>query len=105
MKNVKTPTSKSYHEFLIASLQDSKEAASYISALFEEQDPEPELLKLILSNVLEALAKSTLLPEASREHRAKLDEILSQPGSEAIYNLATWLKALGLKLQVVSGVD
>jgi hypothetical protein len=63
MKNVKMPTSKSYHEFLIDSLQDSQEAASYISAFFEEQDPESELLKLVLNHVLEALTKSNTSPE------------------------------------------
>jgi DNA-binding phage protein len=105
MKNVKMPTSKSYHEFLIDSLQDSQEAASYISAFFEEQDPESELLKLVLNHVLEALTKSNTSPETVREQKAKLDEILSQPGSEAIYNLANWLKVLGLKLQVVPESD
>jgi hypothetical protein len=31
-----------------------------------------------------------------------LDKILSQKGSDAIYNLAGWLKELGLKLTVTA---
>lgn len=33
-------------------------------------------------------------------HLKKLDELLSEQGSDAIYSLGTWLKALGLKLTV-----
>lgn len=89
-----------YQDFLISHLKDKNHAAGYIEAVFEEQDPEPELLKLVLSNVAEALSEQNMTPEEAKLHREKLDELLSQQGSEAIYNLGTWLNALGLKLTV-----
>ncbi|MCU0540589.1 MAG: hypothetical protein MUE44_00200 [Oscillatoriaceae cyanobacterium Prado104] len=39
-------------------------------------------------------------PEQYESHLKKLDELLSQEGSNTIYNLGKWLSALGLKLTV-----
>ncbi|MEA5557857.1 helix-turn-helix domain-containing transcriptional regulator [Nodularia spumigena] len=89
-----------YQDFLISHLKDKNRAAGYIEAVFEEQKPEPELLKLALSNVAEALSEQSLTPEQGKLHRNKLDEILLQSGIELIYNLADWLNVLGLKLSV-----
>ncbi|MBD0302391.1 MAG: transcriptional regulator [Tolypothrix sp. T3-bin4] len=101
MKEVKTPTSDSYHNYLIETLRKEPElAAAYITATLEEEDPEPELLKMALSHVAEALGEQNMTPEQAKVHQEKLDELLSQRGSEAIYNLGTWLNALGLKLTV-----
>ena len=101
MKEVKMPTSDSYYNYLIESLRKDPElAAAYITATLEEEDSEPELLKMALSNVAEALGEQNMTPEQAKVHREKLDELLSQHGSEAIYNLGTWLNALGLKLTV-----
>jgi DNA-binding phage protein len=61
-----------YHDFLISHLKDSSYAAGYLEVLFEEQDPESELLKLALSNVAEALGEHNISPEqaiASRTNR------------------------------------
>ena len=66
----------------------------------EEEDDEPELLRLALDNVLQALSSSTMSFDQAELHRQKLDEILSQPGSLAIYGLAIWLNEFGLKLTV-----
>ncbi|GAX39578.1 hypothetical protein NIES4075_05340 [Tolypothrix sp. NIES-4075] len=94
------PKSLPYHDFLISHLKDPSYAAGYIEAILEEEDPEPELLKMALSNVAEALGEQNMTPEQAKVHLEKLDELLSQRGSEAIYNLGTWLNALGLKLTV-----
>ncbi|MGI2902505.1 DNA-binding protein [Tolypothrix sp. VBCCA 56010] len=94
------PKSLPYHDFLISHLKDPSYAAGYIEAILEEEDPEPELLKMALSNVAEALGEQNMTPEQAKVHREKLDELLSQSNSEAIYNLGTWLNALGLKLTV-----
>ncbi|HAG82035.1 MAG TPA: transcriptional regulator [Cyanobacteria bacterium UBA12227] len=90
------PKSVSYHEHRIKFLKNPEAAAAYIEAILEEKDPEPELLRLALSHVAEALTS----PEQTKQHLEKLDELLSKPGSEAIYGLGTWLNALGLKLTV-----
>lgn len=100
MKQEKMPTSDDYHPYLISHLKDPSYAALYIEAILEEEDPEPELLKMALSNVAEALGEQNMTPEQAKIHLEKLDELLSQNGSEAIYNLGTWLNAFGLKLTV-----
>ncbi len=101
MKDVKTPTTSSYQDYLISRLQDPEYAALYLEAHLEEtEDIEPELLQLALDNVLQALSVTRLTAEETAVHRQKLDEILALPGSLAIYGLADWLQGLGLKLTV-----
>ena len=95
-----------YHPFLIESLRKKPElAAAYITATLEEEAPEPELLKRALSDVAEALAQPKMSPEQYELHLKKLDELLSQQGSDVIYNLGTWLNTLGLKLTVAVCTD
>ena len=97
------PTSDSYYDDLILRLKDTSYASLYLETHFEleeGEEPEPELLKLALSHVAEALGEQNMTPEQAKLHREKLDELLSKIGSEAIYNLGTWLNALGLKLTV-----
>jgi DNA-binding phage protein len=101
MKNVKAPTSDSYQDYLISRLKDPTYAALYLEThIEEEEDNEPELLRLALRNVLQALSSSKMTFDQAEFHHQKLDEILSQPGSLAIYGLASWLNELGLKLTV-----
>ena len=92
--------SDSYHPFLISHLKDSSYAALYIEAILEEKDPEPELLQAALSNVAEALGEMKMSESEAQQHREKLEVLLSSPAKLAIYNLAEWLNALGLKLSV-----
>ena len=100
------PKSLPYHPFLIESLRKKPElTAAYITATLEEEEPEPELLKRALSDVAEALGQPKMTPEQYELHLKKLDELLSQQGSDAIYNLGTWLNALGLKLTVAVCTD
>ena len=100
------PKSLPYHPFLIESLRKKPElAAAYITATLEEEEPEPELLKRALTDVAEALGQPKMTPEQYELHLKKLDELLSQQGSEAIYNLGTLLNALGLKLTVAVCTD
>jgi DNA-binding phage protein len=89
-----------YHPFLIESLKNPIDSAMYLEAFFEEENPEAELLKMVLSNVAEALGQSKMSPEQYELHFKTLDELLSKQGSDAIYSLGIWLKALGLKLTV-----
>ena len=96
------PTSDSYHDFLISRLKDRSYAAVYLETHFEEdgEEPSPELLRLALSNVAEALAEQNMTPEQVKLHYKKLDELFAQHGSDVIYSLANWLNELGLKLTV-----
>ena len=100
------PKSLRYHPFLIECLRKKPElAAAYITATLDEEEREPELLKRALSDVAEALGQPKMTPEQYELHLKKLDELLSQQGSDAIYNLGTWLNALGLKLTVAVCTD
>ncbi|TVP62988.1 MAG: transcriptional regulator [Nodularia sp. (in: Bacteria)] len=97
------PTSDSYHEYLISRLKDPNYAAVYLETHLELADgeqPEPELLKLALSHIAEALGEKNMTPEEVSLHIKKIDALLSQSGSEEIYNLGNWLNTLGLKLTV-----
>lgn len=89
-----------YHPFLIQSLKNPIDSAMYLEAFFEEENPEAELIKMVLSNISEALCQQQIAPEQAKIDREKLNELLSQRGSDAIYNLAQWLQTLGLKLTV-----
>lgn len=87
---MKIPTTRSYQEFLIESLRKSpSEAAGYVTELFEEKDPEPELLQMVLTDVVEAFGE---------RNRKKLESLLSGCESTPIYSFADLLNALGLKL-------
>ncbi len=101
------PKSVSYHPFLISNLQDKSYAALYLETHLEEDEDEfePELLRLALSHVLEALGESKMSPEQVKSHYKKLDELFAQGGGEAISNLGLWLNALGLKLTVTVGAE
>ena len=92
--------SDTYRDFLIQSLQDPEEAATYLEAILEEEDPEPELLRVALLNVAEALGKADDISEKRKFYSRTLDEILSQLGSQEVYGLTNWLNSLGLKLTV-----
>lgn len=101
MENAKMPTSDSYQVYLIEALKDKIHAAAYLTAHLEDEEPEPGLLELALSNVFEALGEPNMSAEDAKLHLEKLDVLLSGEGSATIYALASWLKALGLKLTVV----
>ena len=92
--------SDTYRDFLIQSLQDPEEAATYLETILEEEDPEPELLRVALLNVAEALGRADDISEKRKFYSRTLDEILSQSGSQEVYGLTNWLNSLGLKLTV-----
>ncbi len=97
--------SKNYHQYLIESLKDTREATAYLWAILQEENPEPELLKVALENILEALGETQLSPHEIQSQKDKIAQLLSQSGSEVIYSLATWLNKLGLELTVTVSQD
>lgn len=101
MKDVEILTSTSYHNYLISSLQNSQHAANYIAVALEleEEGREPELLRAMLKNVMEARA-SHHLSEATKQHYEKLDKILSETGGSEIYTLIEFLDALGYRIDI-----
>ncbi|MBO1347642.1 MAG: transcriptional regulator [Hormoscilla sp. GUM202] len=100
MKNVKVQTSYSYREYLIESLKDPEEGASFIEAILEEPDPEPELLRNALRKVVEARAKMNQMSEEAKQHHDRLDKLLTESGCAEIYSFVELLDLLGFRVAV-----
>lgn len=100
MQTVKMPTSRSYHEFLIETLQNWEETAGYIEVTLEEGGDEPKLLPKVLRNVVEAYAKMNKLSDSTQLKHEKLDKLLMASGCAEIYAFVELLDALGFRLTV-----
>ncbi len=91
MQSVKVQV-KTHEDFLIESLKDPKEAAAYVSAVLEEENPELELLSLCLGHVAIALGNDG--------DRQWVKDFGASDKGQAVYELADWLDSLGLRLTV-----
>ncbi|MGH7208448.1 MAG: addiction module antidote protein [Nitrospiraceae bacterium] len=90
--------SKSYQAELLESLRDPREAAEYLNAALEEDDP--ELFLLALRNVAEAQGGVAQLAEKTKLNRESLYRMLSARGNPELRSLEALLQALGLRLAV-----
>lgn len=90
--------SKSYQAELIESLRDPREAAEYLNAALEEDDP--ELFLLGLRNVADAQGGAAQLAEKTKLNRESLYKMLSVRGNPELRSLEALLQALGLRLAV-----
>ncbi|MGB3652688.1 MAG: transcriptional regulator [Rivularia sp. (in: cyanobacteria)] len=102
MKNVKTPTSDSWHNALIESLKNPERAAGYIEAILEEKQPEPELLHSALKDVIDARMLSNNLSEEAKNCYERLEKIILKTHSSEIYTLVELLDALGYRIALVA---
>ncbi|NJK75562.1 MAG: transcriptional regulator [Oscillatoriales cyanobacterium RU_3_3] len=100
MKNVKAPTSRSYQEFLIESLQNSQEAAGYIEVTLTEASDEPKLLQMVLKDIVDSRIKFNTLSDSAQLRWKKLDKMLAESGGSEIYSFVELLEALGFKLEI-----
>jgi DNA-binding phage protein len=102
MKEVKMPTSDSWLDSLIESLKDPEEAAAYIEVALEleEKDPQPDILRLTLKDVVEARVRLNNLSEEAKRRYEKLDKILLETGGSEIYSLVKLLDALGFRIVI-----
>jgi DNA-binding phage protein len=100
MKNVKAPTSRSYQEFLIESLQNSQEAAGYIEVTLTEGSDEPKLLQMVLKDIVDSRMKFNTLSDSAQLLWKKLDMMLLESGGSEIYSFVELLEALGFKLEI-----
>ncbi len=98
MKNVKMPTNDSWQDALIESLKNPERAAGYIEAVLEEKDPEPELLRAVLKDVVDAHEQMNNLSEEAKLYYEKLDKMLLENGGAEIYSLVEFLDALGFRI-------
>jgi DNA-binding phage protein len=103
MKDVKTPTSRSYREDLISSLKDPQEAAAYIAVMLEldEEGFDPELLRSSLQEVVEARIQMNDFSQEAKQSYERLDKILLETKAAEIYSLIEFLDALGFSIALV----
>jgi DNA-binding phage protein len=98
MKNVKTPASDSYYDYLISSLKDPEESAMYIEVTLEEGDP--KLLNLAMGNVVAAHHKMNNLSEEAKLQYQNLKQMLLSNENSEIYTLVALLNEMGFRLEV-----
>ena len=103
--NVKMPTTRSYQEFLIESLQNWEETAGYIEITLEEGGDEPKLLPMVIQDVVEAYAKKHDLSESIKLKHETLDKLLTADSCAEIYAFVELLDALGFRLAVTLKED
>jgi probable addiction module antidote protein len=87
-----------YEEVLDEDLQDPAEAAAYLSACLQDEDPEVFLLALRdVARARGGVAKLAEMTDLNREH---LYRMLSEKGNPELRSLEALLDALGLRLAV-----
>ncbi len=102
MFNVKTQLTEDYREYILKVLQEPQRAAGNIEIALELEgkDPQPDLLRLTLKDVIESRLKNHTLTPESEFYYQQLDQILIQSSGVEIYAFVTLLDSLGFKLQV-----
>jgi probable addiction module antidote protein len=94
----KAPASVPHKPRLLAWLKDSRNAAAYLEAAFEENDVEG--LMQAVRNVAEARGGVTRVAEKTGLSRETLYRTLSKQGNPQVRSLAAILAATGLRLAV-----
>ena len=100
------PTSRSYHSYLIESLQDAQEAAAYLDAVLEECNYDE--FCLALKNVAEAKLATVEgspsnvdSPQERLRQRENVQKLLSSPANLDLVSSFQVLNNLGFKLSVI----
>jgi probable addiction module antidote protein len=88
---------KSYRESLLQDLQDSKEAAAYLTAALDEGDS--AVFLLALRDVADAYGMHHIAQKAQL-NRENLYRMLSEQGNPQLASLSALLDALDLRLAV-----
>lgn len=89
---------KSYKKHLLKELQKPKEAAAYLNAALNEEDP--HVFLLALRDIAEAKGGMGWLADQSDLNRENLYRTLSLKGNPRFFNLLAVLDAIGLELTV-----
>jgi DNA-binding phage protein len=92
------PTHKSYHAYLIKSLEDTAEAAAYLDAVLEDGDFDHILLAL--KNVSEARTALVTASGSSDANWEACYQLIAQGDVPGFPLIAKLLSSLGLKLSV-----
>lgn len=89
---------RSYKEHLLEQLQDAEEAAAYLNAAL--QDDDPHVFLLALRDITEAQGGMGWLADQSDLNRESLYKTLSMRGNPRFFNLLAVLDAVGLALTI-----
>ncbi|MBO1347647.1 MAG: transcriptional regulator [Hormoscilla sp. GUM202] len=100
MNKVKTPRSDSYQDYLIESLKDPEDAAAYIEAILEAEDPELQLLSSALQDAVDARVKMNQMSSSVKHYHNRLNKLLTESGGAEIYSLVEFLDLLGFRVAV-----
>jgi probable addiction module antidote protein len=98
--DTKMPRSVSYHDYLIRSLKDPKQAEGYLNAALEDGDA--RIFLIALRNVAEAQGGMGKAAAKSKLNRESLYRMLSKKGNPGLQSLAALLSSLGFRLAVES---
>ncbi len=92
----------SYHEELIESLKNPKEANLYLNIAMEEyhEDGDSEALLVALRNIAEAKGGMSKLAQKTHLNRQSLYHVLSKKGNPTLDKFDLILKGLGYRLTV-----
>jgi DNA-binding phage protein len=100
IRGAKMPTSRSYHTYLIESLQDPQEAAAYLDAVLE--DGNFEEIRSALTQIAEAQMCVVASDTTIAAHRKAIYEILAQPTQLDSSVLLNILNDLGFRISVAA---
>ena len=94
----------SYHDDLIKSLKNKKEAAIYLQVSLDEfqEDGDMAVLLLALRHVTEAQGGFAALAKKTHLNRQSLYRTLSKQGNPRLHTLGLLLKGLGFHLAIES---
>lgn len=95
-----TGNAVSYREALLESLSDPEEAAHYLNACLEDDDP--GVFLLALRDVAEAHGGVRAMSRGAELNRESLYRMLSRSGNPSLGSLAALLMACGFRLGVRS---
>lgn len=92
----------SYHEHLIATLKNRKEADLYLRIAMEEyhDDGDVEVLLIALRNIVEARGGMGQLAKKTQLNRQNLYQVLSNKGNPTLDTFELILKGLGYRLMI-----
>lgn len=89
---------KSYKEHLLKSLEDPREAAAYLDACLEDEDP--HVFLLALKDVAEARGGMSKLSKNTSLNRQTLYRTLSRTGNPRLTSIRNVLSYLKMELHI-----
>jgi len=89
---------KSYHAELMEELRDPSEAAEYLDAAFEDDDP--EAFQMALKHVAEAQAVTSQLIEKVKFSQDDTNQMVSRKPHSDLYQINSFLHQLGFRLAI-----